>query len=225
MTKRLAPDEDDESEYASQMELARLLRIELRKMQKAHLPRYTGRARVRNRISLIVRPSKPDLIEFKVSLDIVERWRALLMHDMSDPPPAIRPDKLEELRLHIVHFKRKGTPLMILRLAEWSPKPYGNKLTKSPKGWQFSARIDARKHGIDPNGGSIKELELVPWPAVKGHIWIVPDSHRAYKARREDTSEFIASLDLEEPPRFKYGVRDPAYVAKLAAEAAERNDK
>lgn len=214
------PASDDDSLYAGNYELARLLRIFIRKKQREHLPRYKGRARVRNRISLSVRPSMPDRVQFTISLDIIEQWHAWNLHSMDPPTPM---SDFSDLRLRVVRFRRMSTPLIILRLAEWEPKPYGGKLSRDK--WLFSTSFKAADIGIDPTGGSIKSLEIIPWPALKGHIVVLPDTHRAYKKRRDDITDLLASIDPEEPPRFKWGRPDPEYAARKAAEAAERTNQ
>lgn len=215
--------EDDDSDYATQVELARLLRNYIRKRQRAAsgLPRYKDRARVKNVIRYY---SSGNACIFKFSYDNVCRLQGWLHHRMDEPPRHLLERDFDSMRMIAVNFRRKSTPLILLRLAEWAPKKVGAKFRRAKSGWMFTASFQAHKIGMDPTGPSLRELEAIPWPAMKGFLIVLPDTHRAYKARRDDISELLASIDPDEPPRFRHGVRDPDYVAKLAAEAAERTE-
>lgn len=203
--------EDDDSEYAAQMEIARYLRRLYRKAQRAHLPRYQGRARIKNRISLYVPPGNPKRVEFKVSLDIVEAWYNWQLHRMGPQPP-VPESLLRGLHVDIACFPRKAVPMLLMRLREPFSKPPGRRLSRGDKSWVFLATAEPKSLNIDATGGSIAQLEIIPWPARKGHLVILPDTHRLYNRKRDDPYELISAwVDPNEPPRFRGGVRDPNY--------------
>lgn len=205
--------EDDED---PNIELARLLRIHIRKRQREHLPRYKTRARVSNKISMYVRKSNPNLLEFRVSLDIVERWyHWMLHHGMGDPPP-IGPQQMERLNVKFIPFKRKAVPIIAMRLDDTGdPKP-GACLTRMTsagrKSWMFHTHVMASRMGLNPEGGTIPNCEIYPWPAMRAHLIVLPDTHRVYTRRREDPYELMRQIiDINEPPRFGRNTRDPNY--------------
>ena len=214
-------EDQEDSEYEGNKELARLLMKMIRKKQREHLPRYKGGGRSKNQIGLYFHGTRAT---FVLSYDVVCRLYQWTLHMMNEPPIQLTTHNVDKLRLHVIRFKRKSTPMILLRMVEFSDKA-GQKLTRAPRGWRFTTSLLAAHAGLDPAGGHIRKLEIVPYPAMKGYLVILPDTHRAYKARREDISQFLAEMDPDEPPRFKFGKPDPEYVAKRAAEAAERKDQ
>lgn len=214
------PAEDDDSEYATQVEFARLLRKELRKMQRAHLqlPRYKGRSRTSGKIAAYCRESDPKMVELRVSYDIVKQWYSWIMH-FDYVVPDIRPERYSDLKMHAIRFTRKSVPIVLFRLEDVTLRSVGRRLVKMPDRWQFRSSFTGVHLGIRTEMGSLPELELVPWPAMAGHCAIIPQSHRIWGGKHiADPRGFLSELiDPNEPPRFRNQM-DPAYAAKLEAE-------
>jgi hypothetical protein len=215
MTRQQAEDDED-SEYAANVELARLLKIMIRKKQREHLPRYKGRSRVAGKIAAYCRDSDPNMVELRVSYDIVKQWYSWIMH-FPEPVSDLLPGHYTDLRMHAIRFTKKSVPIVLLRLEDVSLRPCGHRLVKRPKSWQFSAKFKGNHLGLITEAGSIPSLDLVPWPAMAGHCAIIPPSHRIWLGKHiADPRGFLEELiDPNEPPRFK-GRMDPAYAASLS---------
>lgn len=208
MTTKAERDED----YEAQVELARLLRIYIRKRQRAHLPRYKTGGRAMGRIAMYQPASRPDYVLFSVSLDLLEKWYGWNFYRLE--PARLPPN--EPQQVSVSRFRQKNLPAAVMRLVEFIPpgKRVGAAIRPVKSRWTWTAAVRREDLGFRPypHTPSIRRVEIVDWPALHGTVMIFPPSYSINPRPVANAREILdAEIDPLEPPRFRHNTPHPGY--------------